>query len=99
MNIRIELPTQRIASPPVDAPSPVASVTTPAAAGIVQRRHSGVARYFRKARERQAATAPANAVVMTPLADGATDASVRSSVDAPSVTKRALQAAENEGWK
>ena len=73
MNIRIEQPTQCIAIPPVDAPAPVAGVTTPAASGVVQRRHSGVARYFRKARERQVATAATNVDSATAPAQAAAE--------------------------
>jgi hypothetical protein len=60
------------------------------------RRPSGVARYFRKSRDRAAREAtvgdpPVNAQGDTGVAEASTDKAV--------ATKRALQAAENEGWK
>jgi hypothetical protein len=66
------------------------------------RRKSGVERYFRKARDRalREATAPDSQADAAPLAEVLGDALCASAspgkVDG---TRRALQVAENEGWK
>jgi hypothetical protein len=97
MNIRIAAPKDRNASAPADAPCAVpGDIAQATPASIVPRRHSSVARFFRKARESaemRATSTQAHAQAVTELIDAASDSSP------PSATKRALQAAENEGWK